>query len=185
MNTDTLNSTAKQIEGWIDEYSPFLLNRAYFLLSNKEDAEDVVQDVFLSVCQNKTAHSGKSSVKTWLTAILHNKVADFYKKKYKTQSVSFSTIFDVHGEWNGEGDMSVWNNEEELVDNEAFSTTLQGCISKLPTLWKIIICDVYFERRKAVQICTERNLTDSNYWKILQRSRLQLKDCLQVNWFNL
>ena len=184
MNTNTLNVTAKQAEGWINEYAPFLLNRAYFLLSNKEDAEDVVQDVFLSVCQNNTTHSGKSSVKTWLTAILHHKIADFYKKKYKSESVNFSTIFDMHGVWKDEGDISVWNNEEDLIDNEEFSTTLQGCISKLPTLWKVIICDVYFERRKAAEICTEKNLTDSNYWKILQRSRLQLKDCLQVNWFN-
>jgi RNA polymerase sigma-70 factor (ECF subfamily) len=176
--------TTKQVEEWIDKYSPFLLNRAYFLLSNKEDAEDVVQEVFLSVCQSNSGYSGKSSVKTWLTAILHHKVADFYKKKYKSQSVSFTSIFDLHGEWRGEGDVTVWNNEEDLVDNEEFSTILQSCISKLPTLWKVIVCDVYFERRKAVEICTEKNLTDSNYWKILQRSRLQLKDCLQINWFN-
>ncbi|MGL4805923.1 MAG: RNA polymerase sigma factor, partial [Bacteroidales bacterium] len=70
--------TNKQLESWIDEHSSFLLNRAYSLLSVKEDAEDVVQEVFLSLYQSADSFEGRSSVRTWLTAVLHNKIADLY-----------------------------------------------------------------------------------------------------------
>ena len=178
------NVTTEQVEEWVNEHTAFLMNKAYFWLSNKEDAEDIVQEVFLSLCQKPINFSGKSSARTWLTAILHNKVMDLYKRRYKTTNVDFQTIFDKSGEWNHEGEVNQWGEEDKLFDNKEFIDTFNKCIYKLPIQWKMVISEFYFEENKAADICTALNLTQTNYWKILQRSRLQLKDCLQINWFN-
>lgn len=41
-----ISTSAFELEKWIDDYSKTLLDRAYYLLSDKEDAKDVVQEVF-------------------------------------------------------------------------------------------------------------------------------------------
>lgn len=175
--------TNKQLESWINEHSSFLLNRAYMLLSVKEDAEDVVQEVFLSVYQSAESFEGRSSVRTWLTAVLHNKIADLYKRKYKSTQTSFQSIFDTHGEWKEEQIPVDWGDEEELINDPEFNHIFGGCINKLPTQWKIIVSEAYFSEKKASDICVYLNITQSNYWKILQRSRIQLRKCLDINWF--
>ncbi|MGL5273850.1 MAG: sigma-70 family RNA polymerase sigma factor [Phocaeicola sp.] len=174
---------AEQIESWIQEHSNYLLQRAYTLLSIKEDAEDVVQEVFLSLCNSKTTHEGRSSIRTWLSAILHNKIADFYKKKYQMQRASFSSVFDEHGEWKADYAPIEWQNTEYVVNDPEFTAIFTGCLNKLPAQWKIVINEAYFSEKKASDICNVLQITSSNYWKILQRSRIQLKKCLDVNWF--
>ncbi|MFK2298695.1 hypothetical protein ACIXMM_12595 [Bacteroides fragilis] len=43
----------------------------------------------------------------------------------------------------------------------------------------------YLQEQKAAEICRELNLSVTNYWKLLQRSRLQLRKCIDVHWFKL
>ena len=49
---------AFELEKWIDDYSKALLDRAYYLLSDKEDAKDVVQEVFLSAYKGRESFQG-------------------------------------------------------------------------------------------------------------------------------
>ena len=34
------------------------------------------------------------------------------------------------------------------------------------------------------EICNELRISSSNLWVIIHRARLQLKECLEGNWFN-
>ena len=70
------------IQKWIDDYTLDLLKKTNYLISSKEDAEDLVQDVFISAFENYEKFQWNSSVKTWLISILKNKISDFYRKKY-------------------------------------------------------------------------------------------------------
>lgn len=79
MRQTEISVSAFELEKWIDDYSKNLLDRACYLLSDKEDAKDVVQEVFLSAYKNKDSFQGKSSPLTWLMGILHHKIADIYK----------------------------------------------------------------------------------------------------------
>ena len=51
----------KQIEEWIDLYGQKLFDRAFYLLSNREDAEDIVQDVYVAAYSAIDKFQGKSS----------------------------------------------------------------------------------------------------------------------------
>lgn len=176
--------TTDEIEEWINKYSSVLLARAYALLSVKEDAEDVVQEVFLSLCKPEISFDRRSSVQTWLIAILHKKIADLYRKRYKTVQTSFSSVFDKHGEWL-EGYVPVeWEDNSHIMNDPEFTKIFSGCINKLPVQWKIIVAEAYFSENTASDICRNLNISNSNYWKILQRSRIQLRKCLDLNWFN-
>ena len=61
--------------------------------------------------------------------------------------------------------------------------TLDNCIDHLPSQWKVTVKLYYMEEKKANEVCQELNIATTNLWKILQRSRMQLRKCIEVNWF--
>lgn len=188
--TDTLLSTF-ELEKWIDDYSKALLDRAYYLLSDKEDAKDVVQEVFLSAYKSKGSFQGKSSPLTWLTSILHHKIADIYKKRYSgnTQLFSVDHFFDKHGEWIETDVADPWEQDDyavsTLLNNADFYQVLNECLERLPRQWLMVVNKCYLQEQKAAEICRELNLSTANYWKLLQRSRLQLRKCIDIHWFKI
>lgn len=181
-----MNNKTADFPKWIDDYSATLLNNAHFLLSDKQDAEDVVQDVFLAAYESYDAFKNESTVLTWLTKILKNKVADFYRKKYrKTDSIRLGHFFDNNGSWIDKDIIESWNDSDsELLDNQSFNKTFEDCIDHLPPKWMIPVKLYYLEEKKSNKVCQETGISTTNLWKILQRSRLQLRECLDINWFN-
>ncbi len=69
--------------------SPKLLSFLRRKLPCKEDAEEVLNDIFFAAIDELHLFQEKSSVTTWLFKIAHNKVADFYRKR-KIKSVLLS-----------------------------------------------------------------------------------------------
>lgn len=191
MRQNSISTSAFELEKWIDDYSKTLLDRAYYLLSDKEDAKDVVQEVFLSAYKSRESFQGKSTPLTWLTSILQHKIADIYKKRYNgnSQSLSFETFFDKHGEWIEPDVADPWEEDEfavsTLLNNDSFYEVFNQCLGNLPRQWLIVVNKCYLQEQKAVEICRELNLSTANYWKLLQRSRLQLRKCLDIHWFKL
>ncbi len=76
-------------EKWIENYSDELFIYTLKRLNNNTDqAEDIVQDVFLSAWKNKESFNGKASERTWLFIICKNKIIDFFRKQSKLQLMS-------------------------------------------------------------------------------------------------
>lgn len=176
------------LKNWIEQYSESLLRRAIFLLSDTVEAEDIVQEVFIAAFSSYDSFEGKSTPKTWLNTILNNKVADFYRKKYKSEpQIKLDHFFDETGSWKNDtvlNDWNVSNPESELLDNLDFNKSLEDCIEDLPSRWKIPMKLYYLEEKKAPEVSQELNISTTNLWKILQRTRMQLRECLEINWFS-
>lgn len=170
----------------VEQYIPYLMQRARYLLPNIEDAEDLVQDVFIAAYESYEKYKGDSNIKTWLSSILNYKVADYYRKKYKqTGKISLDTFFDEDGSWRKDELLKTWEDEDtSLLNDEGFKNTFTSCIEKLPEKWAIPVKMYYLQEKKSEFISQELGITSTNLWKILQRSRLQLKNCLDTHWFN-
>lgn len=177
-------------ENLIESHSKRLLNRAYYLLSNKEDAEDAVQDVFLAAYAQRDSFPEIHSVEAWLLGVLYHKVADMYKERYRKPMVdlNFEHDFDRNGEWRRTDVANVWEEQPEsldaLLDDTDFRQSFYRCLDKLPPRWKVAVKLCYLQSKKAGDICKELNMTSTAYWKLLQRSRLQLRECIDMNWFS-
>lgn len=175
------------IKNWIDQYSGQLLRRAVYLLSDRVEAEDTVQEVFISAFSSYESFEGKSQPLTWLMTILNRKVADFYRKKYKSEpQIKLDHFFDETGSWKNDDVLNDWNAENkgtELLDDTEFNTTLEDCLEELPVRWKLPMKMYYLQEKKAPEVSQELNISTTNLWKILQRGRMQLRECLEFNWF--
>ena len=155
-------------------------------LNQKELAEDLVQDTFVAACQSHHLYTGKSSAKTWLFSILKNKIADFYRNSFKKgKEVSFLIIeeyFDSDHQWKAAYRPLDWGNENELLDNPDFQKMLETCLENLPQKWSAAIRLKYLEEANADKICKELDLSKTNFWQIIHRARLQLRNCLELKW---
>ena len=82
----TLSSTGDQeaLVTLYDRYSPRVFSMAMALLGDRSDAEEVTQDVFLSVWRNSGGFDPlKARFSTWLTHIAHNRAVDELRKRRK------------------------------------------------------------------------------------------------------
>jgi len=181
------------VEQWVNQFSDELYSWAFFKTSSKEVAEDLVQDTFLSAFHKIDGFEGKSQPKTWLFSILNNKVIDHYRLSARTTKKNISLtenrgneisdrIFSTHGCWNSNNLNTIWDQEEELLDNPEFNSILESCVDELPTKWKLAITYKYLTEKKTEDICQELEITTSNYWQIVHRSKLLLKKCLETKW---
>lgn len=188
---------AKTIRSWVLLYFDSLYSWAFYKTSSKESAEDLVQETFLVALKSFDQFEGKSTPKSWLFGILRHKITDYHRQKYKDPSIAilttiengsdalFDKLFNVHGEWNPGESPQPWQEETvHLLDDPDFNTTLQDCMKKLPLKWFSAVQLKFLEEKKPEQVCQELGVTPTNYWQIIHRAKLQLRKCLQINWFN-
>ena len=67
-----------------DTYFSRIYNKILGMVKNKEDAEDIAQDVFLTVYKNLKKFRNDSGVYTWVYRIAINKTYDFFRKRKET-----------------------------------------------------------------------------------------------------
>jgi RNA polymerase sigma-70 factor, ECF subfamily len=72
---------------WFKKYYSKLLQFALHKVSNKEDAEEIVQQTFINCLKHLAVFNEKSSILTWMKSIARHEIADFYRKKYAKKAV--------------------------------------------------------------------------------------------------
>lgn len=190
------NDPAIVIESWVNAYSDKMYSWCLYKTNSKEIAEDLVQDTFMAAFQSIKKYEGKSDPKTWLFSILNNKIADHFRKLYRNPTITeskinqsseasfFETWFDSNGGWLEEQRPQAWRDEDaHLIDNKIFVQVLQSCMNKLSPDCYSAIQLKYLEGKKGEIICHELQISPTNFWQLLHRARLQLRRCLEINWF--
>jgi RNA polymerase sigma-70 factor (ECF subfamily) len=70
------------VREWFATYHDKLLRLVQLKIQNTKDAEEVVQDTFLSCLKHLPLFRGESSIWTWMTRVAQHEVADYYRKYY-------------------------------------------------------------------------------------------------------
>jgi RNA polymerase sigma-70 factor (ECF subfamily) len=181
--------TSFELSEWVEKYTADLLSWACHKVSNEELASDLVQDTFLAAAEKIESFKGNSSPKTWLFSILNNKIIDYYRKKIhqpvKFDNQHFSLFFDENNSWKDSRKPKNWVDEAEghLLDNQEFRMVLKNCLDALPENWNICVKLKYLTEKSGEEICQELDITPSNYWQIIHRAKLQLRDCIEKKWY--
>ena len=64
----------------------------YHMTSNREDSEDLVQDVFVKAYRSLAYFKGDSSFYTWIYRIAVNRTINFLKKRKRTSAMSLDDV---------------------------------------------------------------------------------------------
>ncbi|MBW4889459.1 sigma-70 family RNA polymerase sigma factor [Mucilaginibacter sp. HMF5004] len=175
---------------WVNAHADYLYAFAIKRIADEEIAKDLVQDTFLAALQKVRTFEGKSSERTWLTAILKNKIVDVYRKR---SSVIVSSdiadaervqqdFFDTDGHWTQQHYPREMGVEEQYLENKELGQALKKCMEKLPALWLSVFTMKHIDDETSERICTELKVSAQNFWVIIHRAKLNLRACLQKNW---
>lgn len=176
---------------WIDKYSDYLYNYTISRVSDREIAQDLVQDTFLAGLKSMKNFKGESSERTWLISILKRKIIDHYRKinskKGKAEiRISYNSDTETEGDWLEERVAdSFEKNAEDTMQNTELGEAIMDCLSKLPQKQAQVFTMKTIEGLDTEVICNELNITASNLWVIIHRARTSMAACLNENWFEL
>lgn len=68
----------------VEKYQSQVVNIAYGMLSDREDAYDAAQEVFVKIYRNIDSFRGKSSLSTWIYRIVSNVCNDMLRKRQRS-----------------------------------------------------------------------------------------------------
>ncbi len=82
--------TAEEI---LEEYGDMVLRTAYAMVKNRADAEDVLQDVFLSLVRTKPAFESAEHQKAWLLRVTMNRCKSFLRSAWQQRTQGLDEAF--------------------------------------------------------------------------------------------
>jgi RNA polymerase sigma-70 factor, ECF subfamily len=158
-------------------------------------AEDVVQEALMGAMANAQGFAGKSALKTWVFAILRNKIVDQIRQKSRTTNISalspdeesldqaFESLFKSNAHWTPQSRPKNWGDPEESLRQQRFWDVFDACLKHLPENTARVFMMREFLEFETPEVCHELNITTSNCNVILHRARNGLRRCLEGNWF--
>lgn len=173
---------------WIDLYSDYLFNYTVTRVSDRDIAQDLVQDTFLAGLKSMKNFKGEASERTWLISILKRKIIDHYRKANSNKGKAEVRISynddESEGDWLEERVADPFDKTaEDLMQNSELGDAIFECLSKLPEKQAQVFRMKTIEGYETEDICKELNINASNLWVIIHRARTAMASCLEKNWF--
>jgi RNA polymerase sigma-70 factor (ECF subfamily) len=168
-----------------------LIRHARYALHDDGLAEDLVQDTLLAVVEQQARHRGESSLRTWATAILKNKVADWYRSPTRKRMVyvgsedeggdtAIDALYDPDGAYIEA--VPAWQQPDNRAEQRQMMTVLERCVSHLPRQTGRVFMMREWLGFETSEICERLGVSAENCRTILHRARTSLRGCMQHNW---
>lgn len=122
----------------VSQYTEPLYWKIRRIVLTHDDANDVLQNVFIKAWTNIGDFQNKSKLSTWLYRIAINESLDFLRKQKAASSIS------------ADEDLSVANRlmADEYFDGDETEAQLQEAIAKLPDVQRTVFNLRYFDEMK-------------------------------------
>jgi RNA polymerase sigma-70 factor (ECF subfamily) len=166
---------------------------ALLQLRNRELAEDVVQEALAAALTARSRYAYRASFKTWLFAILKNKIVDVARDNWQKKRVNlddtalgdhdFDTLLMAHGQWHASEMPSSLEDPEQALETQQFWEVFRYCMDNMPGKTAKVFSMRVFLGMEVEEICNELGISESNCWVILHRARMALRLKLEKHWF--
>jgi len=172
-----------------------MLKFAQLQLRDAALAEDAVQEALLAALAGGRRFEGRAALKTWIFAILRNKIVDLIRAQGRTTNVSalgdddaaldasFDALFKANAHWRPENRPFGWGDPEESLREERFWAVFEICLDHLPERTARVFMMREFLELETDEVCRELGITISHCNVILHRARHGLRRCLETSWF--
>ncbi|OMG52166.1 RNA polymerase subunit sigma [Azonexus hydrophilus] len=179
----------------IEEIRRDLLKFASLQLRDHALAEDVVQEALAAALTSARDFAGRSALKTWVFAILKNKIVDQIRLQARTTNISalstdeesmdqtFDSLFKANAHWHPDHRPAGWGDPEESLRQQRFWEVFDVCLNHLPENTARVFMMREFLEFETPEVCTQLGITTSNCNVILHRARNGLRRCLEKSWF--
>lgn len=133
----------------IERYQRKLSSYLYRFVRNREEAEDLLQNVFIKVYKHSQDFDSSRKFSSWVYRIAHNEAVNFLKRRAKKIFISWEDIVlskdKLEAERGGESASDPWLVKE-------IKKEVRDAIEKLPPRYKDILVMRYFQEKSYREI---------------------------------
>ena len=152
-------------------YSRAMFNTACRITGNEMDAEDVLQESFVSAFKNLKSYKGTAAFGSWLKRIVVNNSINIVKKR----RLQFEEMEEHHEEIH----------EQEEQNELAYDVdSVKESIDQLPEGYRMVLSLYLIEGYDHKEISQILEITESTSKSQLNRSKKKLRAILKENWQN-
>jgi len=156
-------------------YSERIYNLALRILRNREDAEDVLQETFLTVLQKLNTFDGRSNFFTWIYRIATN--ASLMKLRKKGLVFAELPENPDLGPRHDERIMVDWSQDPSFnIQNEEIKKIIDTAINQLSEIYRTVFILRDIEQLSIKETSKILNISEENVKIRLKRARMFLRD---------
>jgi RNA polymerase sigma-70 factor, ECF subfamily len=163
----------------VQEHSRPLYRAARGMGFREDEAEDMVQDVFITFLSSLDRFEGRSQLRTWLFGILHNKTMERRRKRGREEQHNpidevFESKFDSNGKWS-----SPPQDLLRLLESKELGEAIANCMDGLPPTQRSVFVLREMEDMETEEICKILDVTVTNMGVLMHRAKNRLRECLE------
>jgi RNA polymerase sigma-70 factor (ECF subfamily) len=160
----------------LDKFSSPILNFAYRFISNRNDAEDIAQEVFVKVYKSKDRYEPVSKFSSWLYAVAANTCLD-YKKRKKKDILYHSMPVELHDDDNKQLDIADTSGKsvESTVEQSRIDDTVKKALNLLAENQRLTLILKEYEDKSYEEIADILDISISSVESLIFRARQNLK----------
>lgn len=167
------------IEHVIRDFSGVLLRGALSLGFRGQNADDLVQNVWVTFFEKLPDFKGNSQLKTFLFGILINKSRELRREKIKfEQNDPIDSImesrFNANGFW-----LRPPEDPSRIMEVAQSMEQIYDCIEKLPLTQRAAFCMWEIDESETNEICSILDVSVTNLGVILYRAKNKLRECIE------
>ncbi len=147
-----------------NEFHRELLGYVRSKIRSKEDAEDVVQNVFIKIAANVDKLDGKEKLKNWIYTVTRNAVIDFYRANARKGRVAVV----------GEIPDDVFD-EADIDPTKGLDQCMHTMIALLPVAYRDILIDAEIKGIRQKELAARYGMAYASMRSRVQRGRERLK----------
>ena len=170
---DMISGNKKSFEDLYNQYFQALINYGFRITKNKNLIEDAVQELFISIWNNRTNLSEVNEVKFYLFRSLKNRILRQLEKDVFDKSEDIDVYLDF---------LNSISEEQKKIDSEQFDAnldTLQRAIAHLPIRQQEVINLKYYHDFTLDEIAILMDVNKQSVSNLLFRSYAILRKLLK------
>lgn len=172
----------------VDEFHQSMVRLAAVFVADESLAEEIVQETWLAVINGIDNFEERSSLKTWIYAILTNKARKRGKRdaRVKPWSAIFESSIDeevspLSERFNSKGRWAkppaAWSvGPEERLMKDDLLKAIKSAIESLPASQRAVVRLRDVEGLSAAEACEVLDISDGNQRVLLHRGRVKIRE---------
>ena len=162
----------------VKDFERRVFNTCLGLLQNEADAEDITQEVFISVFQSVKNFKGESKLSTWLFRIAVTKSLDYIRMKNRKKRFAFFQVIFTNEKGDSKIDAPDFYHPGVQLENKERAAILFKAIDKLPENQKTAFILSKIEDLSYSEIAEVMKLSVSSIESLLFRAKQNLQKLL-------
>ncbi len=167
-------------EELVRRYQDRLLTVMYHLVGNREEAEDLAQEVFLRVYRHRKEYHPQAKFSTWLFTIAHHLAQNVYRRRQRKPEAQFdltdsaALAHQPSENWHA----SVMPSPDHRLRQEELSQVVQQALNHLNERQRLAVVLNKFEDMSYQEIADVMGISVKAVKSLLSRARSQLRELL-------